>query len=157
MRARSLDAAALIAEIGRMSLPVIDVSALVMDAAPARKAKVAAEIGEALVEDGFFYAIGHGVAPATFAALDAAARAFFALPEPEKLEIAMAKGGKAWRGYFPVGEELTSGLPDQKEGVYFGTELGADHAAVRAGVPLHGANLFPARVPALRAAVLNYM
>ena len=32
-------------------------------------------------------------------------------------------GGRAWRGYFPVGGELTSGKPDLKEGLYFGAEL----------------------------------
>ena len=33
-------------------------------------------------------------------------------------------GGRAWRGWFPVGGELTSGVPDRKEGIYFGAELG---------------------------------
>ena len=50
----------------------------------------------------------------------------------------MARGGPAWRGYFPVGAELTSGQPDLKEGLYFGAELGDDDPRVRAGLPLHG-------------------
>ena len=57
----------------------------------------------------------------------------------------MALGGRAWRGYFPVGGELTSGKPDLKEGLYFGSELRADHPRVRGGTPLHGANLLPGR------------
>ena len=44
----------------------------------------------------------------------------------------MARGGRAWRGYFPVGGELTSGKPDQKEGLYFGAELADDHPRVAA-------------------------
>ena len=60
------------------------------------------------------------------------------------MEIAMARGGRAWRGYFPVGGELTSGKPDRKQGLYFGEELSADDPRVAAGLPLHGANLFPA-------------
>ena len=32
----------------------------------------------------------------------------------------MKKGGRAWRGYFSVGEELTSGKIDIKEGLYLG-------------------------------------
>jgi isopenicillin N synthase-like dioxygenase len=44
-----------------------------------------------------------------------------------------------------------------KEGVYFGTELGLDHPRVKAGMPLHGQNLFPAEVPELRDAVLDYL
>ena len=69
----------------------------------------------------------------------------------------MAAGGRAWRGYFPPGGELTSGRPDRKEGLYLGTELPADDARVRAGWPLHGANLWPDGVPGLRAAALDYM
>src|SRR6185369_14839110 len=69
----------------------------------------------------------------------------------------MAEGGRAWRGFFPVGGELTSGRPDLKEGVYFGTELGPDDERVRAGLPLHGPNLFPRQVPRLRSVVLAYL
>ncbi len=68
---------------------------------------------------------------------------FFALPPTQKMAIAMAQGGRAWRGYFPIDGELTSGRPDRKEGIYFGTELGPDDPRVRAGVPLHGMNLYP--------------
>ncbi len=46
-------------------------------------------------------------------------------------------------------------MPDWKEGLYFGEELGADDPRVRAGWPLHGANLFPDRPDGLRAAVLE--
>ena len=48
---------------------------------------------------------------------------FFAQDLETKLRIRMALGGRAWRGYFRVGDELTSGKPDQKEGLYFGAEL----------------------------------
>jgi isopenicillin N synthase-like dioxygenase len=73
------------------------------------------------------------------------------------MKIRMALGGRAWRGFFPVGAELTSGKPDQKEGLYFGAELGDDDPAVRAGRPLHGRNLFPERPAELRAAVLDHL
>ena len=35
----------------------------------------------------------------------------------------MARGGAAWRGWFPLRGELTSGRPDNKEGLYLGEEL----------------------------------
>jgi isopenicillin N synthase-like dioxygenase len=130
------------------ALPVIDIS----DPATAAPA-----IEAACRSSGFFYVKGHGVPGSLTDRLDAAARAFFALPEQDKMEIAMARGGRAWRGFFPVGAELTSGVPDRKEGVYFGTELGPDAPQVRAGLPLHGANLFPGQVPDLRPVVLEYM
>ncbi|WP_426506859.1 isopenicillin N synthase family dioxygenase [Dactylosporangium sp. McL0621] len=136
------------------TLPVIDVAGLVRAGQDERAAR---EIEAACRASGFFYISGHGVDPALIARLDAAARTFFALPEAEKLEIAMARGGRAWRGFFPVGAEVTSGVPDRKEGLYFGTELGPDAPQVRAGLPLHGANLFPPGVPQLREAVLAYL
>ena len=66
----------------------------------------------------------------------------------------MARGGRAWRGWFPVGGELTSGTPDRKEGLYFGEELPSDDRRVVAGLPLHGPNLFPEQPAALRETVL---
>ena len=83
------------------------------------------------------------------------ARAFFALDPDEKAKIAMPLAGRAWRGWFPVGGELTSGTPDRKEGIYFGAELGPDDPRVQAGIPLHGRNLFPDYPPELRATVLE--
>jgi isopenicillin N synthase-like dioxygenase len=133
-----------------MSLPVIDVSPL-RDAA-ADHAAVAAAIGQACRDSGFFYVSGHGVPSVLINELDSLCREFFALPHAAKDEIAMARGGKAWRGFFPVGGELTSGRPDLKEGLYFGTELPAAHT-----LPLHGPNLFPTQIPALRTVVLAYI
>jgi len=73
-------------------------------------------IDAACRDHGFFYITGHGVDPALWAELNAAARTFFALDAPVKAEIAMDRGGSAWRGWFPVGAELTAGAPDAKEG-----------------------------------------
>jgi isopenicillin N synthase-like dioxygenase len=137
-------------------LPIIDMAAL-FGRDDAARTDVAAEIREACEAHGFFYAVGHGVAPAVLAALEAESRRFFALPAERKLAIAMARGGRAWRGYFPVGGELTSGRPDLKEGLYLGTELPSDHPRVRAGLPMHGPNLWPAELPELKTAALAYM
>lgn len=137
-------------------LPVIDVSPLLSGGDAARRA-VAEEIGAACRDLGFFYASGHAVPPETLATLADASRRFFALPHEEKMQVAMARGGRAWRGFFPVGGELTSGKPDIKEGLYFGEELGTDDPRVTAGLPLHGANQFPVRPPELRAAVMDFM
>jgi isopenicillin N synthase-like dioxygenase len=135
-------------------LPIIDVSPVFADA---DASPIAAEIGAACRSLGFFYVTGHAIGADTLAALDTASRKFFALPEGEKLKIAMAHGGRAWRGYFPVGGELTSGKPDRKQGLYFGEELGGADTRVSAGLPLHGANLFPEAVPELKPAVLRFM
>jgi isopenicillin N synthase-like dioxygenase len=121
-------------------LPIVDLA----------DGEAAAAIDRACRDVGFFYVVGHGVDEALQQRLEDAARAFFARPDDEKATIAMVHGGAAWRGWFPVGGELTSGVPDRKEGIYFGAELpGGD------GRPLHGPNLFPD--DDLRGAVLEYL
>ena len=104
---------------------------------------VAARIDAACRSLGFFRVIGHGVDPALLENLDRASREFFARPDAAKQSCAMTHAGPAWRGWFPVRGELTSGVPDRKEGLYVGLEHPADHPRVLAGAPLHGANLFP--------------
>ena len=81
-------------------VPVIDVAPLVHHTAsvPDRQ-----QIGAACRECGFFYVVGHGVDESLCRRLEALSREFFAQSEPQKMQIAMARGGRAWRGYFPVG------------------------------------------------------
>jgi isopenicillin N synthase-like dioxygenase len=142
---------------GPGALPVIDVGPLTGRGPAAARAGVARQIQAACRERGFFYVTGHGVPAGLLDELAGASAEFFALPLASKMEIAMARGGRAWRGFFPVGAELTSGRPDLKEGLYFGTELPADDPRVLAGLPLHGGNLFPRQVPRLRPLVLAYL
>lgn len=143
--------------MGKTSLPLIDMAPLFEPQARAARVRIASGIATACREHGFFYVSGHGIAPLLLQALERESRRFFARPQVERLEIAMAHGGRAWRGYFPLGGELTSGRPDRKEGLYFGTELPATDPRVLARWPLHGANLWPSWQPELRPAVLAYM
>jgi isopenicillin N synthase-like dioxygenase len=136
-------------------IPIIDVSGLTGSAAD--RQAVARQVGGACRESGFFYTVGHGVDENLQRRLQELSRQFFAQDVDSKLRIRMALGGRAWRGYFRVGDELTSGKPDQKEGLYFGAELPANHPLVRKGTPLHGPNLFPAVPPGCRETVLEYM
>jgi isopenicillin N synthase-like dioxygenase len=80
----------------------------------------------------------------------ATAAEFFALPETDKAAVSMAVGGSAWRGWFPLGGELTSGVADRKEGYYFGAELPADPR------PLHGPNLWPEHPPEMASLVTEW-
>ncbi len=141
-------------------IPEIDIGPLrapMAGAVSGEAEMVAAEIDAACRRWGFFYVVGHGVDPALQERLDSLAREFFGRADEEKAEIALARGGRAWRGWFPVGGELTGGVPDNKEGLYFGAELGPGDPRVRAGTPLHGSNLFPRRPAELEAAVHQYM
>ncbi|SCX55624.1 isopenicillin N synthase family oxygenase [Variovorax sp. EL159] len=137
-----------------LSLPVIDVAPLV--AGTAARDGVAAQIGAACRAHGFFYVTGHGVDAALVQRLEDLSHRFFSLPEETKMQWRMALGGRAWRGFFPLGGELTSGRPDWKEGLYLGTELPASHPLVQAKTPVHGPNLFP-DVPGFRETILGYM
>ncbi|HEY4375518.1 MAG TPA: 2-oxoglutarate and iron-dependent oxygenase domain-containing protein [Acidimicrobiales bacterium] len=139
------------------ALPVIDVGPIIDGGADDAVAEVGRQVDAACRDLGFFVVVGHGVPAERYRRLVEAARSFFALPEATKGEIAMARAGRAWRGWFPVGGELTSGVPDGKEGLYFGAELPPNHPRVRAGTPLHGANLFPAVPADLQPAVLEHL
>lgn len=138
-------------------VPLIDIGPLLCNGPPHDRLAVAAELGRACRDCGFFYITGHGISPELQQRLEDLSRRFFAQDAPRKRAIHMSRGGRAWRGYFSVGEELTSGLPDQKEGLYFGTELDESDPHVRAGTPLHGRNLFPSDPPELAETVLEYM
>jgi isopenicillin N synthase-like dioxygenase len=123
------------------SLPVIDIGA----------ADATRRIDQACRTAGFFALTGHGVPAAQRCALLVAAQRFFALPETVKQAVAMTRNGAAWRGWFPLGAELTSGQPDGKEGYYFGREQPVD------GRLLHGPNAWPEHVPEMRDAVTTWM
>jgi isopenicillin N synthase-like dioxygenase len=136
-------------------IPIINISALVSEKED--RHEVAAKIGQACRDCGFFYIVGHGVDESLQQRLEEVSQQFFAQDLETKLEIAMSRGGRAWRGYFPVGGELTSGKPDLKEGIYFGAELQDGHPLVKTGTPMHGPNLFPPNMPQFREIVLDYI
>jgi len=135
-------------------IPVIDLTEALGGGEPR---PTAAAIDAACRRHGFFVVTGHGIDAALLDRLDASARAFFARPEADKARVAMPLAGRAWRGWFPPGGELTAGRPDGKEGIYFGREDPAGHPRVRAGTPLHGANLFPDEPADLRPLVLEVL
>ena len=122
-------------------IPIVDVSPLTESTSSADA--VATAIRNACCESGFFYVTGHGVSDTLQRRLEDLSSQFFALDQARKDDIRMERGGRAWRGYFPVGDELTSDVPDAKEGIYFGSELPVEHPKVAAQTPLHGCNLLP--------------
>jgi len=124
------------------NLPVIDVEAINQN-----------ELFEALNIYGFFYINNHGISETLQTNIQGLSREFFKESDKFKRQIAMEKSGLAWRGYFPVGGELTAGKPDIKEGIYFG----AEHS--NAELPLHGKNLWPEgeQYQAFKSIVLEYI
>lgn len=122
-------------------VPVIDIAPLIARE-PAATARIAAQIRAACESAGFFYIKGHGVADALLERTLAASRAFFALPEAERLKI---KINQAHRGFVPTGQTvLGKGLkPDLKESFNFSVELAPDDPDILAGKPLAGPNQWP--------------
>lgn len=136
-------------------VPVIDIGPALSESPTF--ADVAVAIGESCRNQGFFYVKNHQIPQELISSLLVSAEQFFSFPVVDKKKISMTLGGKAWRGYFSVGEEFTSGVVDQKEGIYFGTELLEDVDQY-----LHGRNLFPqlkttTETMEFRNNVLSYM
>jgi isopenicillin N synthase-like dioxygenase len=123
------------------TLPIIDLTA----------GDAAVQLNKACRDVGFFALVLSDDLDARRQELIALATGFFALPDDIKEQVSMERGGPAWRGWFPLGGELTSGIPDLKEGYYFGEELAPDQR------PMHGANLWPDRPAGLAQAVSNWM
>jgi isopenicillin N synthase-like dioxygenase len=122
-------------------LPIIDVTS------PA----AAVEIDRACREFGFFAIRNHGVSDELRRAVIQVSIDFFGRDTNEKESVALARGGAAWRGWFPLGGELTSGVPDLKEGYYFGRELPLDRR------PMHGPNIWPTEPAGLQPLVTEWM
>jgi isopenicillin N synthase-like dioxygenase len=94
------------------SIPVINVEGMFSDSLEERK-KVAAEVGKASREVGFFYAQNHSVTEDTVTETFKAVERFFALPVEDKMEVHIHKSNVV-RGYEPVFE--TKMDPNSKGG-----------------------------------------
>lgn len=135
-------------------LPTIDVSGLYSDQLDDRL-KVAAEIGAAARNAGFFYIVGHQVGRELRDQLINYTKAFFSLPLEEKMKSYIGKSN-SHRGYVPEGEEVfAGGKRDRKEAFDTGLELPADDPDVLAGLPMLGPNQWP-RIPGFSDAVSAY-
>jgi isopenicillin N synthase-like dioxygenase len=116
-----------------------------------------AELRHAARQVGFFYLVGHGIKPQLLGALMDSARRFFALPEYDKLAVDMVNSPH-FRGYTRIAGERTRGLQDWREQI----DIGAERPVIPctrdapAWTQLQGPNQWPAALPELRPAVLNW-
>lgn len=135
-------------------IPVIDISPLRRADRGALSA-VAAEVRKAAEEIGFLYLANHGIDPAVQHRAQAAAQAFFALPDVDKQKVAV---NQLNRGHLAMGDCQLPGAEatDLKEIFFWGPEVPPDDPAARAGLPLMGPNNWPADMPELQDAVWPY-
>lgn len=139
--------------MSRIGLPVLDLSRL---DGPDRGAFLR-DLRDAARRVGFFYLVGHGVPPALEGELWRQARAFFALPEREKLAVEMIYSPH-FRGYTRAGREITRGRPDWREqfDLHAEREALSWHEGEPAWRRLQGPNQWPAALPNLRPVLLEW-
>ena len=140
-------------------IPVIDFAPFLTGNLSTRKA-VARQIGSACRNIGFFYLSNHGIAPALMERTFAESKRFFDQPLEAKMSIDIEQS-PCHRGYFKMGGEnldpaKQTETGDLKEGVKIGRDLAADHPMVKAGLPLHGPNLWPNNLPGWQGAMQSY-
>lgn len=143
-------------------IPILDVSGLYAGD-EASVLKIAETLRGYLENVGFLYVAGHQVARADVEAVRAMSKAFFALPEEEKLNLRIDRN---FRGFLPFAGStiVTSSVakvskPNQSESLFFMHEVAADDPDVLAGKPLQGPNQWPdeASLPAFRATIERYV
>ncbi|WP_186371908.1 isopenicillin N synthase family dioxygenase [Yersinia aleksiciae] len=137
------------------TLPLLDLS-LLNGSETERQAFLVA-LRHAARDIGFFYLTGHGIDPALLQQIQILSREFFALPDEEKLAVAMVHSPH-FRGYNRAAAELTRGQPDWREQF----DIGAERTPLpqTSGTPswaqLQGPNQWPANLPELKPALLQW-
>ncbi|MEU8870157.1 2-oxoglutarate and iron-dependent oxygenase domain-containing protein [Streptomyces javensis] len=134
--------------------PVLDMSEA-ESGGPEGRAAFLDRLRAAVHDIGFFQLTGHGVTGAD--RLLELAQAFFALPEHELAELSILKSPH-FRGYSEVGRERTAGAPDFRAQLDIGPEqaVSVPTASDPEYLWLAGPNQWPASMPELRSAVLDW-
>tara|TARA_Y100001001_G_scaffold27629_2_gene23116 strand:+ start:92 stop:1072 length:981 start_codon:yes stop_codon:yes gene_type:complete len=134
-------------------IPVIDISPLIgPQNNPKSLRKTAKEIENACKNIGFFYVKNHQIPQNHLDAVILVMQEFFNLPEEEKMKIHIGNSD-VFRGYTPLGKELTNAKYDWHECVDFGLDLEPNHPEVIAGNQLLGPNQWPENQPNFRKAL----
>lgn len=131
-------------------IPVVDLAPLI-DGSNVQK--VAKEIRWALANAGFMYVRNHGVSKTLVENAFERTRAFFDLPDEEKMKLHISRSGEALRGYIePFGENTDpENTKDLKECFDIGPETEPNG-------PFFGPNPWPdeALVPGFRETIYGY-
>ncbi|MBX9682537.1 MAG: isopenicillin N synthase family oxygenase [Hyphomicrobium sp.] len=136
-------------------LPVIDISDLYSSDLDKRRA-VAAEMGAASRDSGFFYVVGHPIGRQLRDDLLSVTKAFFAKPLNQKMNSYIGHSSNH-SGYVPQGEESFYGSkPDRKEAFDISLDVPADDPdVIAAKTPFLGPVQWPDDA-AFRTAVAAY-
>lgn len=138
-----------------MSVPVIDIARFGAGGRRARTS-MAAALGSACRDIGFFHVVGHRVGHGVIAAMRQATAELFRLPDDAKRALCVRPGD--YRGYIPFaafGNNARATEADRYEGFKLHREVAPDDP-ILAACDLHGPNRWPAHLPGFRRAVLDY-
>ena len=135
----------------------------IVDLATGDRSALAAEIGDACRNIGFFYIVNHGVPQTLVDDQFAWTQKLFALPLAEKMAIHM-RNSPTTSGYEPVAEQRLDSQddtaevapPDLKESYYCGMDVPSSHAFARRRVRGIGHNQWPAALPGFRPQMVAY-
>jgi len=135
-------------------LPVIDLAS--WNGGEAGLAQVAAKIGAACRDAGFFYVVNHGVSNELMEEAFAASRRFFALPLADKQSIAIETigGNRGYSGLLHEALDPARG-PDMKEAFNVGFDLEPDDPELLARKPFRSLNAWP-KLTRFRETLLAY-
>lgn len=138
-----------------VSLPTLDVSDA-RSGSPEAMQRLAAALGAAARDIGFFRVSGHGLGRGLIDGVFSEAIRFFARPRQEKLALSIARSANN-RGYVSLGAEALDPKAgaDLKEAFNIGLDLAPDDPEVIAGAPFRGVNLWPDD-DAFRSTMLAY-
>jgi isopenicillin N synthase-like dioxygenase len=138
-----------------LTLPVIDFSLLSGQGAP--RQRVINQLRQTARDVGFFYLVNHRVEQSLLDEVQRVARAFFALPQQEKLKVEMANSPH-FRGYNLAGVEITRSQPDFREQFDVGAER--DALPVTPDAPawqrMQGPNQWPEALPELQQVITRW-
>jgi isopenicillin N synthase-like dioxygenase len=125
------------------ALPIIDLTSLGEDDGPSLT-RIAAEVGAACRDVGFFYVVNHGIEAALIAEAFAQSHRFFGLPLADKRRLAIEKigGNRGYSGLLHEALDPTRG-PDFKEAFNIGFDLAPNDPELVAGKPFRSLNAWP--------------
>ncbi|KAJ4164391.1 hypothetical protein LMH87_006067 [Akanthomyces muscarius] len=137
------------------SIPILD---LAEANDPATKPEFLRQLRHALMEVGFLYLKNVGIPDSLFEQVMEQGKAFFDIPEEEKLKIEM-KNAPSFLGYSRLSAEITAGQVDHREQI----DLSTEHPVPGPSAPLYHNLLAPnqwpaeAALPGFRAVYADYM
>lgn len=140
------------------SLPILDIAGFLDDADSDAGRRFVDELIATEHDVGFCYLVGHGIDPALEARVMELAATFFALPEPDRLEI-VNTNTPHFRGYTRLGQEHTNGTSDWRDQIDIGPERAAPELGPDAPpwLRLRGPNQWPSAVPEMQGVVTAWM